>query len=291
MSENDKKHKKNKKSKNLVGMTMVDEQEKIESRTRTVEDAENAWERSFKDDQPTIVENIHEEKKTVGSWVTIEDRSKQPRFDNSPPRRPTRRHDDGGSDASPPRRPTGVSSKDAGLRRRSPSPARREPGRDSDTNDDSPPRRPTRRHDDGGSDASPPRRPTGVSSKDAGLRRRSPSPARREPRDNKLKTNETIISRSDHRHIRQKVAKTASGHTAGIQSSSAFAEKEKELKRKRDEDLASMDATSNSGAGAETIYRDKRGRKLDMLNEFMRQEAINQGKVRVACFFELIHCL
>jgi hypothetical protein len=35
-----------------------------------------------------------------------------------------------------------------------------------------------------------------------------------------------------------------------------------------------------SGAGEGTVYRDKRGRKLDMLNEFMRQQAAREGKVR-----------
>lgn len=32
------------------------------------------------------------------------------------------------------------------------------------------------------------------------------------------------------------------------------------------------------GANAETVYRDKRGRKLDMLNEMMRQQEIVEGK-------------
>jgi hypothetical protein len=30
-----------------------------------------------------------------------------------------------------------------------------------------------------------------------------------------------------------------------------------------------------------TVYRDKRGKKLDMLNEFMRSSAAQEGKVRV----------
>lgn len=32
------------------------------------------------------------------------------------------------------------------------------------------------------------------------------------------------------------------------------------------------------GANAETVYRDKRGRKLDMLNEMVRQQEIQDGK-------------
>lgn len=33
-----------------------------------------------------------------------------------------------------------------------------------------------------------------------------------------------------------------------------------------------------SGRGAETVYRDRKGRKLDMLNEFMRQQDAIAGK-------------
>lgn len=33
-----------------------------------------------------------------------------------------------------------------------------------------------------------------------------------------------------------------------------------------------------SGHGATTVYRDKKGRKLDMLNEFMRQQDAKAGK-------------
>lgn len=35
---------------------------------------------------------------------------------------------------------------------------------------------------------------------------------------------------------------------------------------------------SSSGQGATTVYRDKKGRKLDMLNEFMRQQDARAGK-------------
>ncbi len=47
----------------------------------------------------------------------------------------------------------------------------------------------------------------------------------------------------------------------------------------------------NSGsASQETVYRDKRGRKLDMLNEFMRQEALREGKVKcVVCISIYVH--
>lgn len=35
---------------------------------------------------------------------------------------------------------------------------------------------------------------------------------------------------------------------------------------------------SNSGQGAQTVYRDKKGRKLDMLNEFMKSQDARAGK-------------
>ena len=38
-------------------------------------------------------------------------------------------------------------------------------------------------------------------------------------------------------------------------------------------------APEDSGKNAETVYRDKKGKKLDMLNEFMRQQAVREGKV------------
>jgi pre-mRNA-splicing factor CWC26 len=52
---------------------------------------------------------------------------------------------------------------------------------------------------------------------------------------------------------------------------------EKELKAQRDKELAHADP-SLLGAAAETVYRDRKGKKLDMLNEFMRQQAVREGK-------------
>jgi pre-mRNA-splicing factor CWC26 len=55
------------------------------------------------------------------------------------------------------------------------------------------------------------------------------------------------------------------------------------------EDLALKAAASAASAAAgggptpeDTVYRDKRGRKLDMLNEMMRQQAIREGKAVAA---------
>ena len=113
----------------------------------------------------------------------------------------------------------------------------------SDDEADVPRRRP--RHDsDDDSDAAPPRRP--------------------------LDTAETKVDEALRR-------KTASGHDAGLQSGSTFGRTEKELKAQRDKELAHADP-SLLGAAAETVYRDRKGKKLDMLNEFMRQQAVREGK-------------
>jgi pre-mRNA-splicing factor CWC26 len=54
-----------------------------------------------------------------------------------------------------------------------------------------------------------------------------------------------------------------------------FVEEDKLIRKQMMEDIA------NAPGGAkqeDTVYRDKRGRKLDMLNEMMRQQAIREGK-------------
>jgi pre-mRNA-splicing factor CWC26 len=70
---------------------------------------------------------------------------------------------------------------------------------------------------------------------------------------------------------------TASGHNAGLQSGAGFGKTEKELKAKRDAEMKGGDP-SLQGAEQETIYRDRKGKKLDMLSEFMRQQAVREGK-------------
>lgn len=63
---------------------------------------------------------------------------------------------------------------------------------------------------------------------------------------------------------------------AGLFTATEFAV-EAERKRRQTDLLRSADAT-DMGANAETVYRDKRGRKLDMLNELVRQQEILDGK-------------
>ena len=53
----------------------------------------------------------------------------------------------------------------------------------------------------------------------------------------------------------------------------------------QDADMKGADKSS-SGQGAATVYRDKKGRKLDMLNEFMKQQDARAGKEVSRVFFQ-----
>lgn len=46
----------------------------------------------------------------------------------------------------------------------------------------------------------------------------------------------------------------------------------------KDAEMKGADKAS-SGQGAQTVYRDKKGRKLDMLNEFMKSQDAKAGKL------------
>lgn len=69
----------------------------------------------------------------------------------------------------------------------------------------------------------------------------------------------------------------ASGHAAGMQSGKEFGEREREIRDAKAREMKAFGA-SESGVGAETTYRDKSGRKLDMVNQYMRTQAIQEGK-------------
>ena len=141
----------------------------------------------------------------------------------------------------------------------------------------SPPRR--RRQDS--DDESPPRR------KNTSSQGASDSPPRRRRQDcddespRPRVTAEAIVTSLDQRVHEEKgikkMTKTASGHNAGLQSGKDFGETEKDLKRKRSEELKGIDPTL-LGASVETVYRDKKGKKLDMLTEFMKQQAVTETK-------------
>ncbi|KAI9993514.1 hypothetical protein PInf_015621 [Phytophthora infestans] len=63
---------------------------------------------------------------------------------------------------------------------------------------------------------------------------------------------------------------------AGLFTAAEFEHQRKVAARRKDI-LRGVDA-SEMGANAETVYRDKRGRKLDMLNEMVRQQEVLDGK-------------
>lgn len=69
--------------------------------------------------------------------------------------------------------------------------------------------------------------------------------------------------------------KAASGHTAGLHSKHSFVDEEKELASSA---TASKLSKGQLGGNQETVYRDKRGRKMDMLSEFMHQQEVTAGR-------------
>lgn len=152
------------------------------------------------------------------------------------------------------------------------------PRRRNDNKDSSPPRRndnnrdasPPRRRNDNNRDASPPRRRN-----DNNNNNKDSSPPRKR-NDNRDSSPPRRNTQNDDKHDKKR-AKTASGLTAGLVSKEDIAEEAREIKRRREMENADIDP-SLLGEGQETTYRDKRGRKLDMLNEFMRQQALREGK-------------
>ena len=63
---------------------------------------------------------------------------------------------------------------------------------------------------------------------------------------------------------------------AGITTGKEF-KKDLELRRKRTADKFEAMGAEASGQGAATVFRDRKGRKLDMLNELQRQEEARAG--------------
>eukprot|EP01033_Poteriospumella_lacustris_P002981 gene2981-2181_t len=64
---------------------------------------------------------------------------------------------------------------------------------------------------------------------------------------------------------------SASGHRGGMHSGTEFGEAEQRLKRKREDDVVRL--VHETGGSQETVYRDKNGRKLDMMSEMMHQQS------------------
>jgi pre-mRNA-splicing factor CWC26 len=63
-----------------------------------------------------------------------------------------------------------------------------------------------------------------------------------------------------------------------MHSGTEFGEAEQRLKRKREEDVVRL--VHETGGSQETVYRDKHGRKLDMMSEMMHQQSVKEGKAQ-----------
>ena len=133
----------------------------------------------------------------------------------------------------------------------------------ADGDDAAPPRRASKRHDSDSDDAAPPRRD---SKRDSG-----------QPAGAIVTSDSSSVAVATSSAASNKPAYTASGHMAGLQSGPQFRKNEERLVAEKNKIMAGVDA-SQAGKNAETTYRDKKGKKLDMLTEFMRQQAIEEGK-------------
>eukprot|EP00002_Diphylleia_rotans_P013207 TRINITY_DN2572_c0_g1_i3.p1 TRINITY_DN2572_c0_g1~~TRINITY_DN2572_c0_g1_i3.p1 ORF type:complete len:435 (+),score=113.73 TRINITY_DN2572_c0_g1_i3:45-1349(+) len=186
-------------------------------------------------------------------------RSRPPRYDSpdaSPPRRShSTRHDS--PDASPPRRSqsTRHDSPDA-------SPPRRSQSTRHDSPDASPPRRSqsTRHHSP---DASPPRRSQST---------RHDSPDASPPRKSRVRHD------SPEKLSPPSKSSTKPGPRAGgLSKGDEFRKEMEEKKRILQEKMARADPEM-MGKDAETVYRDKKGRRLEMLEQMMKQEKGDYSK-------------
>jgi pre-mRNA-splicing factor CWC26 len=207
--------------------------------------------------------------------------------DESPPRKKansntTTRHDS--DDESPPRE-RGASngnsrhgSDEEPLRRKFPSHSESAGSSTAKNMDASPPRKvkiTKDRHDS--SDDEPPRRQVKDDSSSSRRRHDSDDKSTATQIGAKIQGKQEAESSSSKDRKDERRSKTASGHNAGLQTGEGFGKTEKELKSQRDEEMKGGDPYLQ-GAGQDTVYRDKKGKKLDMLNEFMRQQAVREGK-------------
>ena len=70
---------------------------------------------------------------------------------------------------------------------------------------------------------------------------------------------------------------TASGHRAGLQSGKEFGKRERELKLLREQELREMSTALGSAGQQETVYRDRSGKKVDQLSDFVYKTAMEAG--------------
>ena len=182
--------------------------------------------------------------------------------DAAPKRRRVRHDSDSDSDASPPRRAGGASQRHDS---------------DSDSDSDAAPPRRAARHDSD-SDASPPRRGGADSDDDASPPRRrggSPdsdaSPAR-PPRGGDSRRNaETaavVEAGTESESDSEDDNVMDNGQSVGLVKRQEISARNAELKRREKEKFNSKSAES-LGKNQETVYRDKRGKRLEQLESFM----------------------
>ncbi|DAZ96343.1 TPA: LOW QUALITY PROTEIN: hypothetical protein N0F65_007993 [Lagenidium giganteum] len=101
---------------------------------------------------------------------------------------------------------------------------------------------------------------------------RSRSPIKQQPSPRKVSVDaEPSPSKKDTNELTDPDTKPR----GGLYSAQEFTEARERHARNNDFQAADADAM---GANAETVYRDKRGRKLDMLNELVRQQEVLEGK-------------
>ncbi|KAG0589758.1 hypothetical protein KC19_1G045700 [Ceratodon purpureus] len=215
--------------------------------------------------------------RTVDSPDASPPRRMLPSDDISPPRRRNRAA--GSPDASPPRRkpPSDDISPPRRRNRAAGSPDASPPRRKPPLEDMSPPRR--RRQAAGSLDASPPRRKPPSDDISPPRRRNraagSPdsSPPRRMPPPQSKGT--SVMDSMNSSPPRRKPVRMTDGRQAGLITNQA--ERAAELVKKKQEDARRLKEMGGGGRAAETIYRDKRGKRLEGLEELLRQQ---QGEAK-----------
>jgi len=265
------KKKAKKKKRATGGVRVVDVDDDGWTRPKTHRDEEDD------DDAPVVVYDTEKkdtaDRRARGAWKAVP-AAKETRADSDDDLSPPRRQSRADSDLSPPRRRA-----DSDL-----SPPRRQSRLDSDDDDLSPPRRQNRLDSDD-DDLSPPRRQRRVDSDDLSPPRRQHrvdsdlSPPRKQTRmDSDLSPPRRRVDSDEDKPAVVVEEERPGKHSAGLMSGASFKEAEKKLRAERE---AAAAATASAGQD-ETVYRDRKGRKLDMLNEFMRLEAEREGKKKQA---------
>ena len=138
-------------------------------------------------------------------------------------------------------------------------------------------------HDDSDGDASPPRRRAvrhdsdDDSDGDASPPRRSAAPGSVLVAHGASSSSASVVSPSLAPDAGASGPQMTSGHTAGLLNASSFATEAETLRRRKENEMRGAD-DDLMGRNAETVIRDRRGRKLDMLEEMMRQERARKGE-------------